>query len=56
MGFLKRFLFASGPVMRVLTGVGAIALLIIGLKKKVVTNGDEVRVQDSESSEQAGKP
>jgi len=50
MSVLKRVLFGSGPVMRILTGAGAIALLVIGLKKKPVRNNDGARVQDRESS------
>jgi hypothetical protein len=51
MGILKRVLFASGPVMRVLMGAGAIALLVAGLRKKPVGNKDEPRIQDKESAQ-----
>lgn len=51
MSVLKRVLFASGPVMRVLMGAGAIALLVTGLRKKPVKNKDEARIQDKESAQ-----
>jgi len=44
MGILKRVLFISGPVMRVLVGAGAIALLVAGLKKPE-GNKDKARIQ-----------
>jgi len=44
MSILKRVLFASGPVMRVLMGAGAIVLLIAGLKKPE-GNKDKARIQ-----------
>jgi hypothetical protein len=55
MGILKRVLFASGPVMRVLMGAGAIALLVAGLKKKPGRNEDKARIQNKESSEPLSK-
>ena len=44
MSILKRVLFASGPVIRVLMGAGAIVLLIAGLKKPE-GNKDKARIQ-----------
>ena len=40
MGILKKAVSASGPIMRVLIGGGAFALLIFGLKEK---SGKDVR-------------
>lgn len=56
MSVLKRVLFASGSVMRVLLGAGAIALLVVGLKKNAVRNQDKGRVLDRDSSGPPGKP
>lgn len=51
MNVVKRVLCASGPVIRVLMGVGAIALLVTGLRRKPVRNKDEARIQDKESAQ-----
>lgn len=51
MSVLKKVLFASGPVMRVLMGVGAIALLVAGSRKKPVRNKDKARIQKKESAQ-----
>jgi len=56
MSVLKRVLFASGSVMRVLMGVGSIALLVIGLKKNAVRNQDKRRALDRDSSGSPGRP
>jgi hypothetical protein len=55
MGILKRVLFASGPVMRVLTGVGAIALLVAGLKKSRGRKEDTAGIHNRGSSEPLNK-
>jgi len=55
MSALKRMLFASGPVMRVLMGTSAIALLIAGLKKKHDDRRNEARIH-REAPHKLNKP
>jgi len=45
MGILKKAVSASGPIMRVLIGAGAFALLIFGLKEKSGKNVEHAAVQ-----------
>jgi len=56
MSVLKRVLFASGPVVRVLMGAGAIALLVTGLRKKPTRNKNKARIQNRESAHPLNEP
>ncbi len=49
MSLLKRTVSASGPILRVLIGAGAFALLIFGLKQKPKKETDKTGPQQPAS-------
>jgi len=55
MSFLKKAVSASGPIMRVLIGAGAFALLIFGLKQKPKKGTDKAGFQQPASKEEDTK-